>query len=122
MKTLLLALTFALAAGTAHAEPFSAERTYHFNVFGSDEACKKAQQDPDFWMNCYQEVTLSTDGSATVVLTDIMNPGTYTRNGNKVVVSYETDAGGQDTMAFALSRDGQSMALEGTTQVWLLAK
>lgn len=51
--------------------------------------CLEAQPDPDFFLNCHQQVDFYPDNRAEIMLTDIYYRGTYSILGNLVVLTFD---------------------------------
>lgn len=51
--------------------------------------CLDAQPDPDFFINCHQQVDFYSEKRVEIMLTDIYYRGTYEILGNLVVLSFE---------------------------------
>jgi len=80
------------AGGTSIEIDFSQHRLYQHLIepFHTLEECLAAQN-PDFFVNCYQEVDFCPDGSAIIIVTDIQEPGSYVV-GDGVIETYWPDA------------------------------
>jgi hypothetical protein len=90
---------------------FGEDRVYVHDVYDTQQECDEAM---DLGLNCYQIVEFCDDGEAAIMLTDIINPGTYTLAPNEVTASFP---GGDapDTMIFSLT--GDDLATDST--YWL---
>lgn len=121
MKQLLFVL-FTLLAGFAQAENtekwFNENRTYVHHLFIDQKACDDYQS-KGFWINCTQTLNLSKNGSAEVMVTDIINSGTYEISNGKITVRTE---GGDSPpeMVFTIDRTGRNLILDGSSSVWEL--
>lgn len=51
--------------------------------------CMDAQPDPDFFINCHQQVDFYPDNKAEIMLSDIYYRGTYRIMGNLIVLTFE---------------------------------
>ena len=58
-----------------------------------------AAQDPDFFINCYQVLELCPDGSASLMLTDVIDPGTYQRDAEAITTMWG-DGGAPSEIVF----------------------
>lgn len=110
-------------AGASNSAPkdathFSSDRTYVHNLFASQADCDAARAKSPGPLNCFQEASFSKSGSATLMVTDIMNIGTYTISGGKMVLMLEPSSEVSD-MTFALASDGASMT-DSDGNVWSL--
>lgn len=110
---------FALAKGPQHW--FSENRSYTHYLFITEKACLDAQQG-DFFFNCTQSVDLKSDGSATVILTDIINSGTYEITDNVLVITLNGASDAPPKMTFIIDRTGRNLIREGTTTIWELSQ
>src|SRR4051812_13479800 len=97
MKILILAILF---SSSAFAKPFAEERSYSHHLFITPKACEDAQRGMRF--NCQQTIHFQADGSATVMMTDIMNFATYDIVGNTVVVRAKGAGDMPATMTFKM--------------------
>jgi hypothetical protein len=70
-----------------------------------------------FGVNCSQEVTLEPNGQATIVVTDILNEGTYVIDGDKLTITSDSPGDAAPTMRFTLAANRKSMTDE-QGQVW----
>lgn len=96
---------------------FDEERIYEHPLFESPEACEAAQP-PGFFINCSQWMEFDPDGRVRVVLTDIINPGTYRIQNRHVILSMESSPELPERLELLLSADGSTLVEEGTGRVW----
>ena len=61
----------------SNANFFNKVREYRYSLFETEEKCREHQENHDTWFNCFQIVRFMPDGTATMLLTDIMNMATY---------------------------------------------
>ena len=64
-------------------------KSFVYLYFPTYEDCMNAQPDPDFFINCHQQVDFYANNRADIMLTDIYYRGTYRITGNLVVLSFE---------------------------------
>lgn len=57
--------------------------------FQTLEECIEAQPEPDFFMNCHQQVDFYAGKKVEIMLSDIYYRGTYKITGNLVVLTFE---------------------------------
>lgn len=57
--------------------------------FDSEEECIAAQPEPDFWINCHQELDFIEDNKVIVMLTDILWNGTYSIEKDLLILNLE---------------------------------
>jgi hypothetical protein len=101
---------------------FSRHRLYqHLDEhFMTLEACLAAQ-DPDFFINCYQEVDFCPDGSAVLILTDIVWSGTYAVGDGYIDTSWPDTSEGPDALRFDIVSP-RHLTDEVVQWDWLLAE
>lgn len=99
---------------------FSEPREYRHHLFESAAECEAAQP-PDFFFNCYQEVVFCPDRSATIMLTDIINAGTYRVRSRRVTLDLRQPAEVSGPLRFTVSPDGQSLTADWSGAVWTRA-
>ena len=63
--------------------------SFVYLYFPTLKECMEAQPDPDFWINCHQQVDFYPGNRADIMLTDIYYRGTYRIMGNLVVLTFE---------------------------------
>lgn len=85
---------------------FPERRAYAHLVepFETEEECIAAQ-DPEFFINCYQVVELCTDGSAYLMLTDIIDRGTYVRGDGAIETTWEGASGAPPSVTFTVTSE-----------------
>lgn len=96
---------------------FAEERIYEHPLFESPEACEAAQP-PGFHVNCSQWMEFDPDGRVRVVLTDIVNPGTYRIENRRIILSMEASPELPGRLELFLSSDGSTLVEEGTGRIW----
>jgi hypothetical protein len=80
---------------------FAEDRVYSYDIYATEQECTDAMA---LGLNCYQVVEFCADGEAALMLTDIINPGTYSLAPNLVTAEFPGgDAPG--TMVFTLTGD-----------------
>lgn len=117
----LILLGFLGCAGPAGPERthFTSARTYNHPLFESQEECD-AHQPPDFHINCFQWMHFTEAGEVEVVVTDILNPGSYSIRGELVSLSMEPTPELPAEIMLRLSPDGQRLTDVATGKVWTL--
>lgn len=64
-------------------------KTYVHLFFETEKECMEAQPDPDFFLNCHQQVDFYEDNVVDIMLSDIMWRGIYSIEGNEVILNFE---------------------------------
>lgn len=67
-------------------------KTFVHRFFETEQQCIEAQPDPNFYINCYEEISFTDDVTAQVMLTDIQYAVSYTIDGNNIIVSFSPNA------------------------------
>jgi hypothetical protein len=99
---------------------FEEDREYDHALFETVEQCQKYQQEHGTWFNCFQTVEFMRDGHARLVLTDIVNSGSYQIAGSEVIF---TPSGPSDGPALRFRLTGNRRALiRGEAEVWELKR
>lgn len=123
MKTICFTLATVLTsipAMAAAAQSFPEERSYSNHLFRTIQECKEAQHG-GMWFNCNQTIKFQTDGSATVMVTDIPNPATYTIDGDQVTVKRKGEGDMAAQIKFRLDRTQRNLVLKANhVEVWEL--
>ena len=65
-------------------------KTYVYLLFSTEKECIENQPDPDFFINCHQQVDFYKNNIVEIMLTDIIWRGTYRIEGNNVILSFES--------------------------------
>jgi hypothetical protein len=95
---------------------FQAHTEFKRALFATDKACEDAMR--HFGVNCFQEISLEPDGSASVIVTDILNVGTYTIDDGSLTVTLESLDGDPGTkLHFTLRADRRTMT-DDQKNVW----
>lgn len=66
-------------------------KTFVHLFFNSEEECMAAQPEPDFWLNCHQELIFHEANEFTIMLTDILWNGTYHIQGDLLILKMEAN-------------------------------
>ena len=75
------------STGLEERNTFEEPRSYAYDLFETPEACAAAQP-PDSFFNCQQTVDFEPDGTVRLVVTDIVNQGTYEIHLGRVVMRF----------------------------------
>ena len=94
--------------------PFPEARVYAFALFDTPEECDELVAQG---VNCYQTVDFCPSGEATIVVTDILNRGTYSVSGATITASWETGDVPSD-MGFTLDEDTDTLVDDLAANVW----
>ncbi|WP_375562673.1 hypothetical protein ACE193_09085 [Bernardetia sp. OM2101] len=62
-------------------------KTFDHLWFETEQECLDAQPDPDFFINCHQEIRFVDEKKAFIMLTDIMYSVDYTVDDSKIIIS-----------------------------------
>ncbi len=61
-------------------------KKYSHLLFATEKECIKAQTDPEFFINCAQQLEFMDEKYATIMLTDIMNRAGYSVSGKTITL------------------------------------
>lgn len=64
-------------------------KSFVYLYYPTLKECLEAQPDPEFFINCHQQVDFYPNKRADIMLTDIYYRGTYRIQGNLVVLTFE---------------------------------
>jgi len=82
-----------LGSCTPHAVPIKEKmlvnKSFVYLYYPSMKKCMDAQPDPDFFLNCHQQVDFYPNNRVDIMLSDIYYRGTYQIMGNLVVLTFE---------------------------------
>lgn len=118
LPTLLVLATSACGIFGPDMRFFDEDRTYAFDFFETHEDCLAAQP-PDFFFNCSQTIDFFVDGDVEMMVTDIINPGTYEIRGRRVTLKFGFTPELPSTIDFELSRDEQILTEVKTGKEWV---
>ena len=113
-------LIFLLLATPLGALASEVGRTYEHHLFPSEKACAEAKKGGG-WFNCSQTITFDEGGQVSVMVTDIMNEGTYVRSGQKVTIRMEDGGDAANEMILHFDRTERNLVDPTTFEVWELA-
>jgi hypothetical protein len=121
MKALYIGFTAIWISSTVFANGIKVnmERTYSHHLFQTQKDCEDAQKG-GHWFNCHQVISLHPDGSASVMLTDIMNPASYSIDGDKVVIRRKGDGDMPAEMKLRMDHTGRNLVSTEENLVWEL--
>ena len=91
---------------------FADVRVYAHAWYATQQECDQAIRNG---INCYQVLELCPDGMATLMLTDILNIGSYQRSGNAIETTWPTPGDTPDSVDF--THDAVNDTL--TDQLWI---
>lgn len=96
--------------------PQLAGSTFIHNLFPTKADCVAAHRRPggDF-VNCFQSARFGKDGKVALLVTDIMNLGTYTVSGSKVILTFP---GGGELPSFVFTVNGDGTLTDAQGNVW----
>ncbi len=110
------------ALGVDAPHHFPEDRRYVHDLFESEQACLDAQASSGSWFNCSQIAVFCTNGDVILMITDILNGGTYEIDGRSVILSFTSNPEVPRTVSFTLSADGNSMIERESGTHWTLEK
>jgi len=121
MRVLFMAAGALLIAAQASAHTtFGENRTYIHHLFRTYQDCRDAQHG-GMGFNCDQTISFSKDGTALVMVTDIMSPATYTIEGDQVIVKRAGPGDIPESLFFKLDATERNLvSLQGRLEVWEL--
>jgi hypothetical protein len=124
VRTSLLWLTLAATASCGlftgpDSRTFPVPRTYAFDFFETREECL-AHQPPDFFINCSQIIDFFPDGRVEMMVTDIINPGSYEIRGQRVTLRFEGTPELPPKLELDLSADERTLTEVSSGKVWVL--
>jgi hypothetical protein len=102
---LLLALVACKKETETVAPYFSTDRLYIHAFFETEEECARNQPYPDFWINCDQRVWFYKNGNVELMVTDIINRGTYRIKNNQIILTMEESEDIGKEVVFTLISD-----------------
>tara|TARA_R100000935_G_C2785148_1_gene143421 strand:+ start:219 stop:605 length:387 start_codon:yes stop_codon:yes gene_type:complete len=70
-------------------ENILANKSYVYLFFSTEKECVENQLDPDFFINCHQQVDFYKNNIVVIMMTDILWKGTYKIEGNTVILTFE---------------------------------
>lgn len=70
-------------------EKMLVNKSFVYLYFKTEKECMEAQPDPDFFINCHQQVDFYPDQRVEIMLSDIYYRGTYQIMGNLVILTFE---------------------------------
>ncbi len=70
-------------------EKMLVNKSFVYLYFPTLKDCMAAQPDPDFFINCHQQVDFYPNERVEIMLSDIYYQGTYKIMGNLVVLTFE---------------------------------
>jgi hypothetical protein len=93
---------------------FEEERRYVQTYFATQEECTAAQPE-GFFVNCCAWVLFGVDGRAEILVTDILNAGSYRLESGAIVFTRESPGDVPDTLRFTVGEDGAITDANGGT-------
>lgn len=61
-------------------------KTFDYVYFETEQECLDAQPDPNFFINCHQELSFIDNENAEIMLTDIMYSINYTIDNDNIII------------------------------------
>ena len=123
MKKLLLLFLFGITIlSCSKDENFKQSKfigkTFDYLFFETEQECINAQPDPNFFINCHQELSFMDNENAEIMLTDIKYSVGYTIENNKIIIhpnsrTFEF----QNNLIFEIINDSSLRLTENNT-IW----
>lgn len=93
-KNITLLFFVLLLISCSHEEYSAKEKmlintTYAHLFFETEEECLEAQPEPDFFINCHQQVDFHQNNVVEIMLSDIIWRGKYELKNNTVILTFE---------------------------------
>ena len=93
-------------------------KTFDYLLFETEQECIDAQLDPNFFINCHQELSINDDENAEIILTDINYSVKYSiENGKLIIHSNTTTFEFQNDMTFEIINT-TSLKLLSNNTIW----
>lgn len=86
---ILMAITACSPVTKSGKENMFNNKTFVHLFFNTEEECRAAQPEPDFFINCFQQLDFLNDQKVRIMLTDLLWDGTYKIQGNLIILSFE---------------------------------
>lgn len=61
-------------------------KTFDYLFFETEQECINAQPEPDFFLNCHQEISFIDNETAEIILSDIQYSTSYTIDNSKITI------------------------------------
>ncbi|WP_024770898.1 hypothetical protein [Aquimarina macrocephali] len=95
-------------------------KTFDYLFFETEQECIDAQTDPNFFINCHQELSFIDTENVEIVFTDIKYSSNYKIENNKVVIySSSNTLGFQNNIVFEILNNS-SLKLVDNNTIWKL--
>lgn len=121
LSTLILTLfASAISLAASNSKWFLEDRSYTYELFPTPEACLGAREESGRFFNCSQDVSFFKNGQVTLMMTDIMDVGTYEILGSQVIISFKNPSDAPSRMVFQMDSTRQQLTLEGPNTKWRL--
>lgn len=93
-------------------------KTFDYLFFETEQECLDAQLDPNFLINCHQELSIIDNENAEIILTDIKYSVKYSIDKNKLIIhSNTTTIEFQNDMTFDII-NANSLKLLSNDTIW----
>jgi hypothetical protein len=86
---LLLVFTSCSQVGTSARDNIFKNKSFVHLYFETEKECLDAQPEPDFFINCHQQLDFMKDKKVRIMLTDILWDGTYKVQGKLIILKFE---------------------------------
>ncbi|MBL4649207.1 MAG: hypothetical protein JKY03_05700 [Aureispira sp.] len=89
------------------------------HLFVPTEAeCIASQSDPNFFINCHQDIRFLDESTATIILSDILNDVSYTVNGDKITIYSSTHSEFSENIIFT-KKSKSSLQKDDDQTIWV---
>lgn len=93
-------------------------KTFVYLFFETEQECINAQPDPNFFLNCHQELSFIDKETAEIIFTDIIYQINYRIEKNKIVIySSSNTFGSQDDIVFEIINSASLKYIDNNT-IW----
>ncbi len=93
-------------------------KTFDHLLFDTEQKCIDAQPDPNFFINCHQEISFIDKTNATIIFTDIVYPVTYRIDSNVITINSDIENDGfLNSLVFEIISSSSIRLLDNDT-IW----
>ncbi len=114
---LLLVLFLGCSSDSTFTDSDLIGKTFDHLFFSTLKECRAAQPDPNFFINCHQELEILNQKELTIVLTDIVNQTEYQLRGNLLIIKASNTTEFANDLVFEIL-DEQTLRRSGANTIW----